>query len=80
MWIGILILYRKFISRSLFYTAMYLSVFIYLTNLCFGWNYESRNFIPALCMFLISTVSIFNQIKTGGSEAVEQYAAKSPFQ
>jgi hypothetical protein len=61
MWIPILIFYRKFLSRSLFYTTIYLAAFFYLTNLCFGWNSESRNFIPALCMLLISTVSIFNQ-------------------
>lgn len=68
MWIPILIFYRKFLSRSLFYTTIYLAVFFYLTNLCFGWNHESRNFIPALCMLLISTVSIFNQNKVQAME------------
>jgi hypothetical protein len=63
MWIPVLIFYRKFLSRSLFYTAIYLAVSFYLTNLCFGWNYESRNFVPALCMLLISTVSIFSRNK-----------------
>ena len=68
IWLGILILYRKFISRSLFYTAIYLSVFIYLTNLCFGWNYESRNFIPAFGVLAIAAVSIFSQMKTQPAE------------
>lgn len=68
MWIPILIFYRKFLSRSLFYTTIYLAVSFYLTNLCFGWNSESRNFIPALCMLLISTVSIFNQNKVQAME------------
>jgi hypothetical protein len=66
IWIPILIFYRKFLSRSLFYTTIYLAVSIYLTNLCFGWNSESRNFIPALCMLLISTVRIFDQKKVQG--------------
>jgi hypothetical protein len=68
IWLGILILYRKFIFRSLFYTAIYLSVFIYLTNLCFGWNYESRNFIPAFGVLAIAAVRIFNQMKTQPTE------------
>ncbi|MDD5064234.1 MAG: hypothetical protein PHQ35_05675 [Phycisphaerae bacterium] len=68
MWIPILIFYRKYLSRSLFYTSIYLAVSFYLTNLCFGWNTESRNFVPALCMLLISTVSIFNQIKVKAVE------------
>lgn len=61
IWIPALIFYRKILSSSLFYTTLYLAVSIYLTNLCFGWNYESRNFIPALCMILISMARIFNQ-------------------
>jgi hypothetical protein len=68
MWLGILILYRKFISRPLFYTAIYLSVSIYLTNLCFGWNYESRNFIPAFGVLAVAAMSIFNQMKTQPAE------------
>jgi uncharacterized membrane protein len=74
MWIPILIFYRKFLSRSLFYTAIYLAISFYLTNLCFGWNYESRNFIPALCIFLISTVSILNQVKMAGNGVVKKAA------
>jgi len=61
MWVPILIWKRKFLSCSLFYTSIYLAVSIYLTNLCFGWNYESRNFIPALSMLLVSTAVVFNQ-------------------
>lgn len=61
IWVPILIYKRKFLSRSLFCTSMYLAVSIYLTNLCFGWNYESRNFIPALSMLLVSTAAVFNQ-------------------
>jgi hypothetical protein len=68
MWIGVLIFYRKFISRPLFYTTLYLAAAIYLTNLCFGWNYESRNFIPAFCMIIVSTIFVFNRIKQRKSD------------
>jgi len=42
----ILMFYNKFISRNLFYSCAYISFSIYITNTLFGWNHESRNFIP----------------------------------
>jgi hypothetical protein len=60
MWLPLIIARRKLLPASLFYTALYLSVALYLTNLCFGWNFESRNFIPALVVLLVATLIIVN--------------------
>jgi hypothetical protein len=68
IWIPIVVLFRKLLPRPLFFTTIYLAISIYLTNLCFGWNYESRNFIPAWGMLAISTVSILSHA-TGTSDA-----------
>ena len=62
MWLPLVIWRRKLLPRSLFWTALYLAAAFYLTNLCFGWNYESRNFIPALIFLLVCTMMIVNRL------------------
>ena len=44
MWLPLIVWRRKWLPRSLFWTAWYLAVSFYLTNLCFSWNHGSRNF------------------------------------
>lgn len=60
MWLPLIIWRRKVLARSLFWTALYLSAALYFTNLCFGWNYESRNFVPALVVLAVCAVEIVN--------------------
>ena len=62
MWLPLIVWRRKMLPRSLFWTALYLAVAFYLTNLCFGWNYESRNFVPALIFLLVCTMLIVNRL------------------
>jgi hypothetical protein len=62
MWLPLIIWRRKLLPPSLFWTALYLAFAFYLTNLCFGWNYESRNFIPALIFLLVCTMIIVNRL------------------
>jgi hypothetical protein len=77
LWIPIVVLYRRFISRPLFCTTIYLAVSIYLTNLCFGWNFESRNFIPAFCLLAISMISILRHMNADGNDmAIEDNTSK----
>jgi hypothetical protein len=58
MWLPLIVLQRRRLPASLFWTAIYLTAGLYLSNLCFGWNYESRNFIPGLVLLLICTMII----------------------
>ncbi|HUA39269.1 MAG TPA: hypothetical protein VMA35_12830 [Candidatus Sulfopaludibacter sp.] len=62
MWLPLILWQRKSLSRPLFWTALYLATAFYLTNLCFGWNYESRNFIPILVFLLVCTMIILNRL------------------
>jgi hypothetical protein len=62
MWLPLIVWRRKMLPRSLFWTALYLAAAFYLTNLCFGWNYESRNFVPALIFLLVCTMLIVNRL------------------
>jgi hypothetical protein len=74
VWLPLIVWQRKMLPRSLFRTALYLAAAFYLTNLCFGWNYESRNFVPALIFLLVCTLVIVNRlIETGppGAAATE---------
>ncbi len=74
MWLPLVIWRREWLPRSLFWTALYFSAAIYLTNLCFGWNYESRNFVPVLVVLLVCTLVIVNRLMeparpaSGGAE------------
>jgi hypothetical protein len=58
IWLPLVIWRRKRLPVSLFWTSLYLAAGLYATNLCFGWNYESRNFVPGLILLLICTVII----------------------
>jgi hypothetical protein len=49
---------RRRLPVSFFWTSLYFAAALYFTNLCFGWNYESRNFIPGLILLLICTMII----------------------
>jgi len=60
MWFPLIIARRRMLTRSLFCTGLYVSVAIYLTSLCFSWNYESRNFIPAFVVLITATIVIIN--------------------
>ena len=62
MWLPLMVWRRKILPRSLFWTALYLAAAFYLTNLCFGWNYESRNFVPVLIFLLVCTMMIVNRL------------------
>jgi hypothetical protein len=62
MWLPLIVWRRKLLPTALFWTALYLAAAFYLTNLCFGWNYESRNFIPALISLLVCTLVIVNRL------------------
>jgi len=62
MWLPLIVWRRKMLPHSLFWTALYLAAAFYLTNLCFGWNYESRNFVPALIFLLVCTMMIVNRL------------------
>jgi len=62
MWLPLIIWQRKLLPAALFWTALYLAAAFYLTNLCFGWNYESRNFVPALIFLLVCTMMIVNRL------------------
>jgi hypothetical protein len=62
MWLPLMVWRRNLLPRSLFWTALYLAAAFYLTNLCFGWNYESRNFVPALMFLLVCTMVIVNRL------------------
>jgi hypothetical protein len=58
MWLPLIIWQRQRLPAPLFWTSIYLAAGLYFTNLCFGWNYESRNFIPGLVLLLICTAII----------------------
>ena len=61
-WLPLIIWRRKLLPAALFWTSLYLAAAFYLTNLCFGWNYESRNFIPALIFLLVCTLVVVNRL------------------
>ena len=69
LWLPFILLYRKHLPLSLFYTALYVSAAIYGTNLCFGWNYESRNFVPALGVLMVCMSIIFSGRCASGESA-----------
>lgn len=58
MWLPVIVWRRKLLPPTLFRTAVYLSAAFYLTNLCFGWNHESRNFVPGLVVLLVCTAVV----------------------
>lgn len=62
MWLPLIIWRRKQLPPTLFWTTIYIATSLYFANLCFGWNYESRNFVPALILLLVCTVLILNSI------------------
>ncbi|MFC1496059.1 hypothetical protein ACFL52_01440 [Candidatus Margulisiibacteriota bacterium] len=61
LWQGIIIYFRKKIPQGVFYAALFLSISIFVTNSFFGWNYESRNFVPALIFLLPVAISALDQ-------------------
>jgi hypothetical protein len=62
MWLPVVVMGRKRLPRSLFWTTIYLAAGIYGSNLCFGWNYESRNFVPVLILMLVCSLVIANSL------------------
>jgi hypothetical protein len=74
MWLPLIVWRRKLLPPSLFWTALYLAGAFYLANLCFGWNYESRNFVPAMIFLLVCTMMIVNRLieaRPPGASAAE---------
>jgi hypothetical protein len=69
MWLPLVIWRRAALPVPLFRTALYLTAAFYLTNLCFGWNYESRNFVPGLIVLLVCTVVILKSFVPAPAEA-----------
>ena len=60
MWLPLIIWQRRRLPQSLFWTSLYFAAALYATNTVFGWNYESRNFIPGLVLLLIATMIILS--------------------
>src|SRR5581483_9354822 len=60
MWLPLLIWKRRLLPPSQFWTTFYVAIAIYFVNMLFSWAHESRNFIPALVLLMVSAVSIFN--------------------
>ncbi|MDR3457402.1 MAG: hypothetical protein P4N60_08150 [Verrucomicrobiae bacterium] len=58
MWLPVLIWGRRRLPASLFWTGIYLALALYVVNTLFGWNYESRNFVPGLVVLLIGTMIV----------------------
>jgi len=69
MWLPLIVWRRKLLPPSLFRTALYLSAALYLTNLCFGWNFESRNFVPALVVLITCTMIIVTASVPAGTRS-----------
>jgi hypothetical protein len=61
MWLPLIVCQRRRLPASLFWTSLYLVAGLYGTNTFFGWNYESRNFIPGLVLLVICTLVILNE-------------------
>ena len=58
IWLAVICFFRKQLPRPLFFSCIYLAVSVFTTNLVFGWNYESRNFVPALVLLLPAVAMI----------------------
>jgi hypothetical protein len=58
MWMPLVIWQRHRLPKSLFWAGLYFAVMLFATNTVFGWNHESRNFIPGLVLLLICTLII----------------------
>jgi hypothetical protein len=62
---------RRLLPLSLFWTTLYLAAVIYITNLLFSWNTESRNFIPALVLLMVCMMIIINGLLPPGQPKIE---------
>lgn len=69
MWWPLIIWRRHWLERSLFRTAIYFAVVIYVVNLLFGWNYESRNFIPPFVLLVVCTLVVLNRLTARAGSA-----------
>lgn len=69
MWLPLIVWRRAWLPGPLFRTALYLALTVYATNLLFGWNYESRNFIPAFVPLVVCTLLIVPRLVGGPGEA-----------
>src|SRR5450756_120722 len=58
MWVPVIVWGRRRLPASLFWTSLYLAATLYVTNTLFGWNYESRNFVPGLVVLVIATLIV----------------------
>lgn len=68
MWLPLIVWQRRRLPASLFWTTLYFTTALYLTNLFFGWNYESRNFVPGLILLVICTIFILTDWMNETSE------------
>jgi len=55
MWLPVVIWGRRRLPVPLFWTCIYFTTTLYISNLIFAWNYESRNFVPGLVVLVICT-------------------------
>jgi hypothetical protein len=62
MWLPFIVWKRKLLPPSLYWTTLYLAAALYVTNLLFSWNHESRNFIPGLVLLMVCTMVIANRL------------------
>jgi hypothetical protein len=62
LWLPFIVWQRKLLPLSLLATALYLAAAFFAVNLCFGWNHESRNFVPVLIFLLVCTLAIINRL------------------
>jgi hypothetical protein len=69
MWWPLLIWQRRRLPASLFWTSLYFSASLLAVNTVFGWNYESRNFIPAFVLLLTGTMIILTDWIAGENQA-----------
>lgn len=69
MWLPLIIWRKQWLEHSLFRTAIYFAVVIYVVNLLFGWNYESRNFIPPFVVLVVCTLVVLNRLTARAGSA-----------
>jgi hypothetical protein len=79
MWLPLILIHRRRLPDSLFWTSLYLAAGLYATNTWCGWNYESRNFVPGLILLLICTMVILREwVHEDPAEAPEEGAYHPP--
>jgi hypothetical protein len=69
MWVPVLMWRRDLLPPGLIRTALYLAAALFATNLCFSWNYESRNFVPGLVLLVVCAVKVITAPAVAGAAA-----------